>query len=82
MALTYKLRATRAGRSKEIDLPVDLETYEAKRTLSIGGGADDLAVMDAIPVIMNRATADPLWAKGRIVLTAPDGRVVQEMEEK
>lgn len=57
--------------------------------------ADSDATMAAIPRVLNRAAAanDPdaddreraaarVWAKGRVTLTAPDGRIVRVMEPK
>lgn len=45
--------------------------------------ADSDAAMSAIPVVMNRASTDEVWAKGHITLTnVKTGRIVKEMPAK
>ena len=43
---------------------------------------DTEAMMDAFEYIMDEAMSSPVWAKGAITLTAPDGRLVAEMGAK
>jgi hypothetical protein len=44
---------------------------------------DDMnAQMHAITYILDEAMSSPVWAKGAITLTAPDGRLVAEMGAK
>ena len=63
----YKLKASTTTKTKWIHLVAS---------------DDSSAMMDAIGYIMNEAMSSPVWAKGAITLTAPDGRLVAEMGAK
>ena len=63
----YKLKASTTAKTKWIHLVAS---------------DDSTAMMDAIGYIMNEAMSSPVWAKGAITLTAPDGRLVAEMGAK
>jgi hypothetical protein len=51
-------------------------------TTHLDGNNDFSATLDAISLILDRATASPLWAYGRISLANPIGEVIHAMDEK
>ena len=53
-------------------------------TVTLSSSSDFTASLDALPIIMDNAHEDKqgVWAKGEIVLTDPNGNVVNRMEAK
>lgn len=87
--IEYQLKATLTSGCRVViqheDVDVSLVSHEHARMLGHGFTPDSLAVMDAVFVIMNKASDGKyknVWAKGSIVLTDPTGRVVEVMESK
>lgn len=73
-------RATVYGRADNMDPKiVPLMVHDGATEQEI---ADADAAMSAIPLIMDRASGDEIWAKGSIVLRCEDGRVVKTMDAK
>jgi hypothetical protein len=57
---------------------------ERQESVDLDEPDDDEATFAAMREVLDRAHADPAgpWALGRIVLWAPNGRIVQVMEPK
>ena len=67
--MIYTLTASRNGKTQ---------------TRKITADSDEWATLDAIDIIMDLAYANKegAWAKGEITLTAPNGEIIRQMEEK
>ena len=55
---------------------------ERTRTHTWESDSDEHATLDGTSIVMDRASRDPLWARGRIELTDDDGNVINVMEAK
>jgi hypothetical protein len=86
---SYKLTATLGGRRRSARVTGDHRNMDPKIVpLFVHEGAteeeiaDADASMSAMPIILNRAFKDEVWAKGRIVLAHSSGRIVKTMDAK
>jgi hypothetical protein len=66
-----------------------MKTYTLQATTSTTAQAvpieaidDESAMLQAIDQILGRAITSPVWARGLITLTDPDGIVIQTMDAK
>jgi hypothetical protein len=64
---TYTLQATTSTTAQAV--PIEAED-------------DSSAMLQAIDQILGRALASPVWARGLITLTDPDGNVIQTMDAR
>lgn len=83
----YLLRAEWDGQVREETIYGDDRNMDAKivplmvhEDAEAWEVADSDAALSAIPRVMNLASSDPVWAKGRVTLTnMKTGRLVREM---
>ena len=61
---------------------LEASTTTKKKWTNLVASDDTEAMMDAFEYIMDEAMSSPVWEKGAITLTSPDGRVVAEMGAK
>lgn len=86
---TYTLTAKLGGKKRRTTVYGDHRNMDPKIVpLFVHEGAteeeiaDADAAMSAMPVILRKASNDPVWARGEIVLAHSSGRVVKTMAAK